>query len=361
LKVLLTGTSLRPAYGGPAHSVSRLAHALAQLDMEVGLWAPDRSAIATELLPVGSPVRRLAGSVADAVTSFGRMDILHDNGMWLPHNHALAEAARRAGALRVVSTRGMLEPWAVRHKRWKKAIAWQAYQRRDLRQAGLHHATAAAEAENLRRLHLGVPVCMIPNGVDVPAEVVKRRPLRERTALFLGRLYPVKGLPMLVEAWARVRPRRWRLEIGGPDEAGHRAQVEQAIARLGLGEVVSFLGPLDGAAKREAFCRADLLVLPSHSESFGMVVGEALAHGAPVLATTAVPWPLLELHACGWRVEPSTEALADGLRQAIDTDAVTLRAMGARGRELVAAEFGWDRVARRFYDAYLGTQAQAAA
>jgi glycosyltransferase involved in cell wall biosynthesis len=157
---------------------------------------------------------------------------------------------------------------------------------------------------------------------------------------------------MLIDAWASVRPKGWRLVIGGPDEAGHRADVEHAVGRASLGEVVSFLGPLDDVAKRKALSDADLLVLPSYSESFGMVVGEALAHGAPVLTTNAVPWPSLETHACGWRVAPSPDGLAEGLRLATGADTATLRAMGQRGRALVAAEYGWDQVARRFADAY---------
>jgi len=76
---------------------------------------------------------------------------------------------------------------------------------------------------------------------------------------------------MLIEAWARVRPHRWRLEIAGPDEAGHQAEVEHAVAAAGLSEVVSFIGPVHGAAKQSALLNAGLLVLPSHSESFGMV------------------------------------------------------------------------------------------
>jgi hypothetical protein len=142
-----------------------------------------------------------------------------------------------------------------------------------------------------------VPIQVIPNGVDLPqgcrrSEHSQRfdRARGRRTALFIGRIYPVKGLPMLIEAWARVQPSGWRLEIAGPDEAKHQAEVEHAVAAASLSEVVSFIGPVYGSAKRSALFNADLLVLPSHSESFGMVVAEALAHGLPVLTTTATPW-----------------------------------------------------------------------
>ncbi len=314
MKVLITATSLRAAYGGPAFSVSQLATALGARGLEIGVWAADGSAPAAELLPCGAQVRRMEGPLRDAVAAFGPAAI-HDNGLWLPHNHRVAELARETGLPRVVSTRGMLEPWAIRHKGLKKKVAWGLYQRRDLARASALHTTADAEAANLQALRLGPPVITIANGVDLPpaAPPGSRPQGGARTALFLGRLYPVKGLPMLVEAWARARPRDWRLVIAGPDEAGHRAVVEAVVAAAGLGEAVSFTGPVAGEAKTALLRGADVLVLPSHSESFGMVVAEALAHGTPVLTTTAVPWPALEARQCGWRAAPTADALAEAL------------------------------------------------
>jgi glycosyltransferase involved in cell wall biosynthesis len=359
VKLFLAGTSLHPAYGGPAYSVSRLAVALTEAGVRVGLWSPDQSAATTPLLPTASAVERLTGTEAEALDSFGAADILHDNGMWLAHNHRLAELAAARGIPRVVSTRGMLEPWALNHKRLRKRVAWWFYQRRDLQRASCHHTTAEAEAANVRHLALGVPVYLIPNGVDIP-RVVRTAGTAEsgkpsgdgRTAVFLGRIYPVKGLSMLIEAWAHVRPDRWRLQIIGPDEAGHRAEVEKAVSAAGLNDVVSFLGPLDGHAKQTALLDADLFVLPSHSESFGMAVAEALAHGVPVLTTTGAPWPMLPERGCGWRVPPTVDHIAEGLRDATSLDSATLQAMGAKGRELMAVEFGWEDVARRFVSMY---------
>jgi glycosyltransferase involved in cell wall biosynthesis len=258
--------------------------------------------------------------------------------------------AASLGIPRLVSMRGMLEPWAMQHKRWKKRMAWHLYQRRDLASAQYHHATSAKESSGVQRLRLGVPVGVIPNGVDLPLR--DHHGGLSRAALFLGRLYPVKGLPMLVEAWARVRPQGWTLRIAGPDEAGHRAHLEKSVSAAGLGAEITFLGPLEGAAKSEAFSEAQLFVLPSHSESFGMAVGEALAHGLPVLTTTAVPWPLLPVRGCGWQVAPTVEGIAEGLSGATSLTPAALAAMGANGRELVAAEFGWERVAAQFLQLY---------
>lgn len=351
MRVLLAATSLAPRYGGPAYSVSRLALALAEAGAAVGLWSADGSVETTPLLARNAPITRLGGTPADGLKLF-RPDLVHDNGLWLAHNHRLARACRTLQLPRLVSTRGMLEPWARGHKKWKKDIAWLAYQHRDLMVADGLHATASEEAENLERLGLGVPVHVIPNGVDIP---VISNPIaggKARTALFMGRLYPVKGVPLLIEAWSRVRPDGWRLVLAGPDEAGHRAELEALIAKNGLRDIVEFAGPLQGEAKARALFGADLFVLPTHSESFGMAIGEALAHGVPVLTTVGAPWAALTARDMGWRTAISVEGLAAGLAAATTLDTATLCAMGQRGRDFVAAEFGWDRVARQFLATY---------
>jgi glycosyltransferase involved in cell wall biosynthesis len=358
MKVLLTATSLQTDYGGPAFSVSRLARALVDTGVQVGLWAADGSAPVTQLLPKQTTVQRLAGSESEALEDFGSVDVLHDNGIWLPHNHHLAVLAEKRGIPRVVSIRGMLEPWAFRHKHARKKVAWWVYQRRDLRRAQCHITTGEAETGNVRRLELGVPIATIPNGVDVPED---RRPRieresmicgRPRTALFLGRIYPIKGLPMLVEAWSRLRPVGWRLRIAGPDEAGHQKQVEKAVADAGLNDIISFLGPVDPELKSDLFWDADLFVLPTYSENFGMAIAEALAHGLPVLTTTGAPWPMLQETGCGWWVEPTVDGLTEGLRAATNSEPEMLQQMGEKGCSLVSKQFSWNRIARLMCSTY---------
>jgi glycosyltransferase involved in cell wall biosynthesis len=252
----------------------------------------------------------------------------------------------------------MLEPWAVSHKGLKKKLAWAAYQRRDLRHAAILHATTPAEADNLRALNLGVEVGVVPNGVDVGPSAFRTRPRENRgdpqwrTALFIGRVYPVKGLPMLIEAWASARPPGWKLRIVGPDEAGHLAVIKNSVRLAGLDSVVSFRGAVDSLEKTSELESADLFVLPSHSESFGMVVAEALAAGLPVLTTTRVPWPQLSSINCGWRAEPDPVAFARALIEATSTGSATLAAMGERGRELMNTEFRWESVARGMNELY---------
>lgn len=365
MRIFMSSGSFDRSYGGPAYSVSRLGRALADAGADVGLWAPDGSAVRSDVVPVneGQGVDRLSrldGPLQTALETFGEVDVFHDSGLWWSHNHAISRHAQQAGKPVVVSTRGMLAPWAMRHKYWRKKAAWQLYQRRDLMRATAIHATSAEEAGHVAALNLGHTATLIPNGADLPTDTPSPETAARtgpRKAVFLGRLHPVKGLPLALEAWKNVRPDDWVFEIAGPDEDGYRAVLQDQITRLALEDCVRLIGAVDGNAKTGLLGAADLFVLPSHSESFGMVVAEALAHGLPVLTTKAVPWPDLERIDCGWRVPVSVQGLADGLSMATTLSDEARIAMGVRGHDLVRTQYSWESVAMRFLDLYASVQA----
>jgi len=306
-------------------------------------------------LPDGSTVRRLSGSISQAMDTFGHPDLIHDNGIWMPHNHQLALLAKSRGIPRVVSSRGMLEPWAMNHKRWKKRLAWWLYQQRDLRLASGIHVTSTPEERTVQQFHFKMPVRMIPNGIECPPlEDFRntRQEARERTALFVGRLHPVKGLPMLLEAWAQVRPTGWTLKITGPDEAGHLVELQALRENLGLTDSVQFTGSLENDALKDAYRSADLFVLPSYTENFGMAVGEALSWSLPVIATKGTPWEILEKRACGWWVDTKVSGLAAGLETAISVPPANLQEMGRKGRVVAEEQFEWTAITRKFIQLY---------
>ena len=248
----------------------------------------------------------------------------------------------------------MLEPWARRHRRWKKTLAWAAFQRRDLHAAAALHATAASEASHLRDLGLRQPIAVIPNGVTVPEDTAahdnEERGLPRR-ALFLSRLHPKKGLPLLLDAWAAVAPSRWELVIAGPDEGGHLADLEGQVERLGL-QGVHFKGPVPDTEKWDLYRSSDLFVLPTYSENFGVVVAEALAAGVPVLTTTGAPWSDLVDRRCGWWVGPALEPLRDALQVATGASDTERCAMGLRGRALVEEHYAWGSIAEHMLEVY---------
>jgi glycosyltransferase involved in cell wall biosynthesis len=145
----------------------------------------------------------------------------------------------------------------------------------------------------------------------------------------------------LIRAWAQVKPAGWRCVLAGPDEAGHRAELEREINVLGLQEQFEFPGSLEDGAKWERYRSADLFVLPSFTENFGLVVAEALACGVPVITTKGTPWNELETHKCGWWIDIGVEPLARALRAAVAMTEPERKAKGRRGKALVEDKYSW--------------------
>jgi glycosyltransferase involved in cell wall biosynthesis len=283
-------------------------------------------------------------------------DIIHNHGLWLLPNRYARLAARDAGIPLVISPRGMLEPWARQRSRLKKWIAWRLFESANMHAAAAFHATSAEEARSIRDCGIRAPIAVIPNGVAAsmlsPSGRVPDRSLvpgigAHRYVVFMSRLHPKKGLEMLLAAWNIVRPEYpdVRLLLAGPDLTGYRPTLERRASELGLDDSVIFAGPLDGEPKSAALTHADLFVLPSFSENFGIVVAEALAHGTPVITTTGTPWNRLVSRECGWWVEPTLDALARALRQGLALSDHERRAYGERGRALVRETCSWDAIA----------------
>jgi glycosyltransferase involved in cell wall biosynthesis len=416
LKILYTIADLQPESGGPSRSVSALAAAVGNLGNEVEVLALQYASGNSSPLVPPSPVKTtlvpnlgrqqfrcppaFKSALSRALLLAPRSSLLHDNGLWLPTNHAAAVVSRELKLPRIVSPRGMLTQWALRHKGWKKRLAWKFYQQRDLQSAQVLHATSQTEAAEFRALGLTQPVAVIPNGVAMPGEVEKAEGRRQktdvgdqkaqvgsqksevRTILFLGRIHPIKGLLNLVKAWATIQKSevggqraesrgrwsvirsqpRWRVVIAGGDENGHLAEVKAEIAKLGAGsleqgagkfeESFQFIGEVADNAKWDLYRNADLFVLPTHSENFGIVIAEALACGVPVITTRGTPWEDLITHRCGWWVEIGAKPLANALNAAMKVPEEERRAMGLRGRRLVEENYTWPAAAKKMVAVY---------
>jgi glycosyltransferase involved in cell wall biosynthesis len=353
MKALHCAATLEPASGGPARAVPQLAAAVNKLGHEVALWtpAPRGEGSGDGLQEFGT--QRFTGSFSDALTAFGQPDLVHDQGLWLPCHHQVVAACARRGIPCVVSPIGMLAPWALRYKRWKKRIAWWIYQRRDLRSVRCLHATSQQEVDSLRAVGLRNCIALIPNGVELPNGGCRKPEARDqRTALFLGRIHPVKGLRNLVEAWHIARPDGWRCIVAGPDEAGHQKELQALLRLHNLESSFEFPGMIADGGKWAKFRQADLFVLPSFTENFGIVVAEALAAGLPVITTKGTPWEELRTRQCGWWVEIGVEPLAAALREATSLSDQERYEMGQHSRCLVEEKYSWPRIGREMLAVY---------
>jgi glycosyltransferase involved in cell wall biosynthesis len=351
--------SLSLSRGGPSHSIPLLSNQLHQQGAQVTVVVEHLPTDSNHLLTPKIPLLDIASISARPISSFAPQ-LLHSNGIWSGFCHRVTCFARQREIPLVISPRGMLEPWALKHKAWKKKAAWLLYQKRDLQRAIAFHATAESEAHHIRELGFRQPIAVIPNGVEPIAYHEQDTGLTHRSkqrALFLSRLHPKKGLPMLLEAWAALQPSSWELVIAGNDHDGQR-DMEQLAASLGLQNSVRFIGPAYSENKHTLYRESDLFILPSHSENFGIVVAEALQYGLPVITTTGTPWEELHTHQCGWWVSPDVETISTALKQAFSTPTEQLRQMGRNGQVLVQQKYMWPHIARNmlsFYHWVLGT------
>jgi glycosyltransferase involved in cell wall biosynthesis len=170
--------------------------------------------------------------------------------------------------------------------------------------------------------------------------------------LFLSRIHPKKGLPLLVDAWNQVRPAGWSCTIAGPDDAGHLAEIRSRLERGGLSDAFEFLGPVSGSERWELLRSADLFVLPTHSENFGNVIGEALSCGVPVITTRGAPWEGIPRERCGWWVDADVDSLSAALGEATRIDDDERRRMGRRGRTWIRRDFSPMAITRKMLALY---------
>lgn len=279
--------------------------------------------------------------------------LFHVHGLWSCLGRMTQREALKRRIPYLLSPHGMLEPWAFAYKAWKKRPVWWLWERDVVRGAKVLHVLSRSEAQNLRNLGLTQPIAVVPAGVSVPDSVTsKPQADSRRTALFLSRIHPKKGLLNLVAAWKQLRPNGWQCRIVGPDDLNHRAEVQAAVAAAELNDDFEFGKPALGEAKWAEYRSADLFVLPTFSENFGLVVTEALGCGLPVITTKGAPWDELPTHGCGWWIDIGVEPLVNALREAMALSDTERREMGLRGRKLVEEKYTWESAARQMKSVY---------
>lgn len=274
------------------------------------------------------------------------VDIVHVHGMWRPILAITAIVSKNNRLPLILSPHGCMEPVALKYKYYKKWAALKTYQGLVLRAVSLFVATAEKEKESIRRLGYTQPIAVIPNGVDV-TDVKTSLHLQKKdtnTILYLSRLHPGKGIENLIESWAAVRKDGWKIIIAGDGDRVYRESLEKLLSKYELESDFEFVGLVTGASKQACFEAADIFILPTHSENFGLVVAEALMHELPVITTTGAPWQELIDHQCGWWVEPNVASISKALFEAMSTESGQLRLMGQRGRQLVIDNYSWLKI-----------------
>lgn len=285
------------------------------------------------------------------------IELFHGNGLWQYPVHAMSEIAYKRKIPYIISPHGMIEPWALKAGKWKKKLAMALFQRKDLKNAFCIHATAQSEADNIRNLGFTNPIAVIPNGIDVSEFPIKNSQFKKgkRTILFLSRIHQKKGIEILIKAWGKLDKtlrQNWQVEIAGNGEESYIASLQKLIDNKALSNEIRIIGPKFGTDKLKTYHRADIFVLPTYSENFGIVVAEALACGIPVITTNGTPWEELNMYNAGWWIDIGVDFLLQTLQKAMSISDFERKLMGQNGRKLIEDNYSIESVTKQMIELY---------
>lgn len=375
-------------YGGPVESIHKRTLAISGPNLELCTYTTDANGVKNLDVPLGQPVmvdgllvsyfpRWWFGRAQKPANLFfspemgrqlrrlqpGDFDLILTHASFCDPGRMAAAASRRTGIPYICYTHGGFEPWAFKHKYWKKKVYWELVEKGVLSGAAGIVVCNAAETDLLRGLGLRTPIREIPWGVDIPSAASS--PARAKLAalfpvladrpflLFLSRLHPKKGLDLFIPAFgtlAREFP-DWLLVLAGPDEGGYQAQLERMVVERGLESRILFTGMVTGEAKAALLAHANCFVLPSYSEGFPVVVAEALGYGRPVVITTSCYVPEVAEGEAGIVVSPEVGALATALREMM-RDSAFRDKCSQKAIEVAKRHFTWEAVAKQTLSFY---------
>ncbi len=349
---------------GPSYSVPMLCRALAiheecEVDLHTLLPLPDYSAqwnFQVHAWPRSrwghSSFGRSPAMLRGLKKACREADIIHDHSLWMMPNIYPEFARRHTDCKLVISPRGCLATWALERSGWKKRISGFLGQTANLRAADMFHATSVKEYREIRAYGLKQPVMILPNGIDLPeAPPAVAEPSSLRRILFLGRIHPVKGIEFLLDAWESLAKQfgDWELCIVGPGDPEYVAKLKRSAVALPR---VTFFPEQNGDERTASYCSAEIYVLPSFTENFGMTVAEALICGTPVITTDGTPWTELAKQRAGWCVPVGSAALGRALQEALQLSREELAEMGRNGRQWMERDFNWPAIGERMIGAY---------
>ena len=354
MKILSFVSSLDLACGGPSRSVPMLVKGLAELAVDITLitirskdmntHALEGTSAKLKVLEPSFSKKEIARYLKEE-----KFELIQIQSMWdLPYHKVMVEA-RRLGIPYIVTPRGMLEPWSLLQKKWKKKLAWWLYQRNDVQKSVCVFTTAKMEAEHVS--NLGITTCksVIPNSIETDAYPCKiSTDVVKKQVLFLSRIHVKKGIELLFEAWKRIHHdfADWQLLIVGNGEAEYIHSLENRVESFGLKDCIKILPPVFGEAKIKVYQESALFCLPSYSENFGMVIAEAMSCGTPVITTTNCPWEILNETNTGWCIDLSVNHLEHALREAMTMSSVDLYEMGQQASKLINENYDYRVVTR---------------
>ncbi len=381
MKILHVIANLAPRYGGPPKACMETAGAVAALGHEVRIYTTTMDGDSELDVPLDRPVVNNGVEIHYFATSRPRFwcaswslgraldaatrdaDVVHIHALYLYNEWAAARLCRRHGVPYVIQPHGALDPYLHRRYRWRKAMVEALFHNRVMGGAATVLYTTEEEKRLAEPHACGAPGAVVPLGLDgaefdnMPAPGAFRAAhpeIGDKTILlFFGRLHVKKGLDILARAFGKLARMRddIHLVIAGPDD-GMRDKTVRWLRDEGVLEKTTLTGMLLGDDKRALLGDADIFVLPSFSENFGIAVVEAMARGLPVVISDRVNiWREVEAAGAGRVAPPEAAAFAGEIAALLD-DSRHRHEMGAAGRRLAKDAFSSGRAAERLEALY---------
>lgn len=381
MKILIVIPGIGPVYGGTSKIAIELAQALGKREIIVDIVTTNANGLADldvtlrkwlkedfyriqyfprwhigDYKPSISLTNWLLNHVAD-------YDLVHTIAVFSYPVSITHWACQFKGVPYINNPQGMLEPWALSYKSWKKRIYYKL-----IEQSSLHNASAIqmlnlAEAKNAEPLQLKAPIVLIPNGIHEQEfkELPSPEPFYQKfphtfdktLILFLARIDPKKGLDLLAPAFGKVYSQfpNSHLIVAGPDTIGFQSTVEDYFEKAGCLNAVTFTGMLTGSMKHAALSATSAYVAPSYSEGFSMSVLEGMASALPCVITTGCNFPEAAIAKVAHVVEISSDAIANALIDCL-SNPEQAKAMGDRAREFIFEKYTWDKIASQLQQVY---------
>jgi len=374
--------SLDPAGGGPPQVAARLASAHGQAGHRVRLVSyagPGRETEIQQSLsnvphldgveliyldpPKGKLDKLTGGQVKQALEKIiDGSDVLHMHGLWDTLLRASAAVARKLNTPYVIRPAGMLDPWSLAQKGWKKRLALALAYKKMIDGCLYIHALNDDEANLIVPLGFKCPVEVIPNGVFLeeieplpePGAFYQTHPALGDAPyiLFMARLHYKKGLDYLADSFKKLvdSGSPAHLVVAGPDE-GAQGEFEVQVKGLGLTDQVHMVGPIYGETKYAAMTDAACFCLPSRQEGFSVAITEALACGAPCVITEPCHFPEVGDVGAGRVVDLDAGQVGEALIEVMN-DGTLRQTMSENARTLVKERYTWPAIAKLAFSHY---------
>jgi glycosyltransferase involved in cell wall biosynthesis len=370
--IAIVSSILHPRYGGPAVVVDALERHLSA-EFEVSVWG--RIGQNEDQLylryPEGNFFKALpphrwfycSGLYKALINANPMPDLIHAHMLWDYSTFAAWRVAKKRAIPFVITPHGTLnESW--RQSGLHKILYNRIILRRMFSDISCVHALNEREKQSLLSYGVNCPVEVIPNGIDnkilsIPrnpnaAEVIYPDLKGKKRILFMGRLWPEKGVDLLINAWAGLSEfhKDWVLIMAGPGYRGYESTLKNAISKASLEKTILLPGMVEGAKKEALFTGSDVFVLPSYSEGFSMAILEALGFGIPVIYTRQCNFPWVSKASAGIEIDCDYEELKKALEKILKLTDSERSSMGQKGKNLVSRHYTWDVVASSFKNLY---------